>query len=143
MPLTASNTAAWTMADMRVITSGLVPATSPARNVIWFQSTTTSAYAAEPAGVTKTSTKHSILMNFITLPLSHGHAANQVAGLSPPHVLLCLPLHPPRTIEAGKRSDNWHTKRRTVDRARRRVEDERAVFEKMIGNMQEVKARGG
>src|SRR3954471_5718836 len=65
MPLTASNTAVWTMAATRVTTNGLVPPTSAARNSVWFQSTTSSAYALEPAAIATASARQNVLMTLI------------------------------------------------------------------------------
>src|SRR5262245_45676294 len=45
MPLTASKTAAWTMAATRVVTSGDVPVVRAVLDMIWFQSVMTSARA--------------------------------------------------------------------------------------------------
>src|SRR6266403_1342170 len=49
MPFTASNTEAWTIAATRLMTSGEVPPTVPARSICWFQSVTSSALAIDDA----------------------------------------------------------------------------------------------
>jgi hypothetical protein len=105
MPLTASNTAAWTMAATRLITTGFVPATSPTRNIVWFQSTTLSAYAGEPINVTMTSARH-----------PRRHTAVAVLSSAPPLRILTI-VSPSSPTEAANRDENGHAGKRKSGKA--------------------------
>jgi hypothetical protein len=74
MPLTASNTDAWTMAAMRLIGNELVPATRPALSIVSFQSVTSSALAgtASAAGANRTSARQTASFRVTDVVLPFG-----------------------------------------------------------------------
>src|SRR6266853_5602335 len=115
MPFTASNTAAWTIAATRLMTSGEVPPTSPARKSIWFQLVISSAgaeaaKAPAPPPTARTAPTTSVRTNVcikppfangVSLPSLRDRRGSQASGVD--RTKKCAP-HPTGHIDGEART---------------------------------------